>query len=176
MDGRVARLIYMLYESCSPGSVGDYRDEMSTRDLLTVLAVLVSVGALALGLVNFTRARHLDKRDLFLKVHERLLEPDVVAGRRILYTLGSTQEAAALVYQEDRMTLVYRALAMFDVLALYAESGWIDEATVLDEWGNSLARSVEPAEHFIAARYESTQWHSWPHYRALAAKAQLRSE
>lgn len=63
---------------------------------------------------------------------------------------------------------------MFDVLALYVENGWIDEATVLDEWGNSLARSLAPAEHFIAARYETIQWHSWPHYRSLAEKARQR--
>jgi hypothetical protein len=69
------------------------------------------------------------------------------------------------------MTKVYRALAMFDVLALYAENGWIDERTVLDEWGNSLRNSVDPAQHFIAARYETVRWHSWPHYQALAAKA-----
>jgi hypothetical protein len=146
--------------------------DVSARDLLTALAVLVSLGALGLGLINFQRAKRLDERDLFLKVHERLIEPDVVAGRRILYTLRSKEEAAALAYREEEMTKVYRALAMFDILALYAEQGWINEDTVLDEWGNSLRNSIRPAAHFIAARYDSVQWHSWPHYRALAAKAE----
>jgi hypothetical protein len=149
--------------------------DVSARDLLTTLAVLVSLGALGLGIVNFRRATRLDARDLFLKVHERLIEPDVVAGRRILYTLKTKEEAAALVYREEEMTKVYRALAMFDILALYTEHGWIDEDTVLDEWGNSLRNSVVPATHFIAARYDSVQWHSWPHYRALAEKAQRRA-
>jgi hypothetical protein len=144
---------------------------LSTRDAATTLALLVSAGALVLGVVNYRRARKLDKRDLFLKIHERLIEPDVVAGRRLLYALRSKDEAASLVYREDDLTKVYRALAMFDVLALYAENGWIDERTVLDEWGHSLRNSVEPAEYFIAARYETVRWHSWPHYRALATKA-----
>ena len=61
---------------------------------------------------------------------------------------------------------------MFDILALYAEHGWINEDTVLDEWGNSLRNSIDPAAYFIAVRYDSVQWHSWPHYRALAAKAE----
>lgn len=95
----------------------------------------------------------------------------MVAGRRLLYALRSKEEAAALVYREDDMTKVYRALAMFDVLALYAENGWIHERTVLDEWGHSLRNSIEPAEYFIAARYETVRWHSWPHYQALATKA-----
>jgi hypothetical protein len=148
--------------------------DLSPRDALTTLALFVSAGAFVLGVVNYRRARKLDKRDLFLKIHERLIDPDVVAGRRILYALRSKEQAAALVYREDDMTKVYRALAMFDVLALYAENGWIDEQTVLDEWGHSLRNSVDPAEYFIAARYETVRWHSWPHYQALAAKARAQ--
>jgi hypothetical protein len=152
-------------------------DEWATvRNISTVFAVLASAGALALGFVNFRRARRLDKRDLFLRIHEALLAPEVVAGRRALYSITDQAQAAALVYQEEVLTQVYRALAMFDVLALYAENGWIDEKTVLDEWGNSLARSVTPADHFIKARYDSIQWHSWPHYRLLAQKASARPD
>lgn len=152
-----------------------YGAEVDLRGFLTILALVVSAGALALGVVNFQRARRLDKRDLFLRMHEALLDPAVVAGRRALYDLRDTGQAAALVYKEETLTQVYRALAMFDVLALYVENGWIDEATVLDEWGNSLRRSIEPAEHFIAARYQTIQWHSWPHYRALAEKARRQA-
>ncbi|MFD1248493.1 hypothetical protein ACFQ3F_11910 [Nocardioides ginsengisoli] len=147
----------------------------TVRDVLTVLALFVSGGALFLGVVNFRRARRLDKRDLFLRMHETLLEPGVVAGRRALYEIREPKHAEALVYHEDTLTQVYRALAMFDVLALYVDNGWIDEATVLDEWGNSLTRSIEPAKFFIEARYKTTQWHSWPHYRALAEKARQRA-
>jgi hypothetical protein len=139
-----------------------------------VLALIVSALALSLGIVNFMRSRRLDKRDLFLRMHEALIAPDVVAGRRVLYTLTSKQQAAALVYQEDEESLVYRALAMFDVLAMYAENKWISEKTVLDEWGNSLSRSLAPAELFIEARYDTIQWHSWPHYKALAQKAKAQ--
>jgi hypothetical protein len=106
--------------------------DLTIRDVATLLAVVVSTGALSLGVFNYRRASKLDKRDLFLKIHERLIEPDVVTGRRLLYSLRSKQEAASLVYREDDMTKVYRALAMFDVLALYAENGWIDEGTVLE--------------------------------------------
>jgi hypothetical protein len=141
------------------------------RDGVTALALVVSAAALSLGMLNYRRARRLDKRDLFLRLHESLLDPDVVAGRRALYEIKDVPSAAALVYETGTLTQVYRALAMFDVLALYVENGWIDEATVLDEWGNSLSRSIEPSQHFIAARYQTIQWHSWPHYRRLAAKA-----
>lgn len=138
---------------------------------MTVLAVFVSLAAFLFGCVNFSRARRLDKRDLFLRMHESLLEPSVVAGRRALYEIREHDDATRLVYDADKLTSVYRALAMFDVLALYVENKWISEQTVLDEWGNSLRRSIDPSEIFISARYETIQWHSWPHYRALADKA-----
>lgn len=137
---------------------------LTLRDVLTGLAVLISVFAL-------WRSRRLDKRDLFLRMHEALIDPEVVAGRRVLYTLDSREQAAALASQEEKQTQVYRALAMFDLLGLYVENNWISEKTVLEEWSNSLNRSIKHADHFINARYETVQWHSWPHYRKLAEKA-----
>jgi len=166
MDGVVA-LVALVAQADSGGG-------NAARDLFTVLAVLVSAGALWLGIVNYKRARRLDKRDLFLRIHEALIEPGVVEGRRLLYQIPDQATAAAMVYKPEKLTAVYRALAMFDVLAMYAENGWIDEDTVLDEWGHSLRWSVPFAERFIAARYETIKWHSWPHYKALADKATAR--
>ncbi|MCL3818554.1 hypothetical protein [Aeromicrobium wangtongii] len=140
----------------------------------TVAALGISLLAFGLGCVNFARARRLDKRDLFLRMHESLLEPGVVAGRRALYAIRSADDARRLVHDEEKLTGVYRALATFDVLALYVDNKWIDEETVLEEWGNSLRRSIEPSRAFIDARYESIQWHSWPHFQDLAAKAAAR--
>jgi hypothetical protein len=138
---------------------------------MTVLAVIVSFAAFILGCVNFSRARRLDKRDLFLRMHESLLDPSIVDGRRALYDIKTIGDATRLSLDADTTTSVYRALAMFDVLALYVENGWIAESTVLEEWGNSLRRSVEPSRLFIEARYATIQWHSWPHFRELAEKA-----
>lgn len=136
-----------------------------------MLALFVSAGALILGVVNFLQAHRRDKRDLFLRLHETLVEPDVVAGRRALYKVKSEDDAEAVCGNEEISTRIYRALAMFDVLGLYVESRWIDERTVLREWSNSLVRSREPARLWIAKRYEGVQWHSWPHYTSLAEKA-----
>lgn len=151
-------------------------DGWTVRDTFTALAFGASLGALLLGFSNYIRARRLDKRDLFLRMHEALLDPSVVAGRRALYRLTDEHRISALEHDEETLTLVYRALATFDVLGLYAERGWIDENTVLDEWGNSLTRSIEPAQRFIAGRYKTIQWHSWPHYVALAEKARAKNE
>jgi hypothetical protein len=116
-------------------------------------AVLVSSAAFILSGINFLRAQRPDRRDLFLRVLEGLIAPEIVAGRRALYGIKNVADAAGLAADPDQTTLVYRALAMFDVLALHAESNVVNEGTVLDEWGNSLSRSVAPAELFIAARY-----------------------
>jgi hypothetical protein len=139
-------------------------------------SLAVAFVALAVAVASFWRAGRKDKRDLFLRIHEALIEPDVVAGRRALYKIRDKGYAKVLIHQEAEQTSVYRALAMFDVLGLYAEEGWVDEETVLKEWGNSLRRSWAPASLFIEARYETIRWHSWPHYERLAKKALDRAD
>jgi hypothetical protein len=141
------------------------------RNTVAGVSAFLALCALALGMVNFQRAKKLDKRDLFLRLHEALVEPEVVAGRRALYKIKTTDGAAAACVDEQTSSRIYRALALFDVLALYVESKWIDEGTVLKEWSNSLVRSTEPAELWMAERYKGVEWHSWPHYQALASKA-----
>ncbi len=116
-------------------------------------------------------ARRLDKRDLFLKMHENLLDPSAVRGRRLLYRITAPEIADAIVADEDQQTDVYRALAGFDVLGLYVDRGWVDRWTVLEEWGNSLSLAVEPKALFIAAKYPGKKFHSWPHYDDLAREA-----
>jgi hypothetical protein len=142
------------------------------RDLTALAALLISGGALVLSAINYKRARRLDERDLFLRMHESLLDPEVVAGRRLLYKITTRQAAEQTEYRPAEMTQIYRALAMYDLLGLYVENGWIDEATVIAEWGHSLARSVEPARTFIEWRKVRFGSHDWEHFTRLAAKAQ----
>jgi hypothetical protein len=146
-------------------------DQDSARNSITALGAIFSLAAVVLGVVNFRRARKLDKRDLFLRMHETMIQPDAVAGRRALYKITSPKDAETSCMNDVTSSQIYRALALFDVLALYVESGWIDEGTVLKEWSNSLARSQEPARLWIAARYKGVHWHSWPHYQSLAKMA-----
>ena len=102
-----------------------------------------------------------------------MLDPEAVAGRRALSGIKSAADAEQTEYRPDEMTQIYRALAMSDLLALYVENGWVDEATVTAEWGHSLARSIAPAEFFIEWRKQRFGSHDWEHFGRLARKAQL---
>lgn len=135
-----------------------------TRDVLTAVAVLLSFLA-------FYNSRRLDKRDLFLKMHENLLQELPMAGRRALGHITDRDHAALSVGNAQESTEVYRALAGFDVLGLYVERGWVNERTVLEEWADSLSKYRQPKTLWVEARYPGKQFHSWPHYDDLAARA-----
>lgn len=72
---------------------------MTLGDALTAVALIVSGGALVLGIVNCRRANRLNRRDLFLRMHEALLEPSVVAGRRAPVTVA----ARSLRFEERKI-------------------------------------------------------------------------
>src|SRR4051812_19087529 len=132
---------------------------------------MFSAAALALSVWNFWRAHVADKRNMFLRMHETLIEPDVVKGRRALYNITSRDAAHTSCDDEEETTRIYRALALWDVMGLYVESGWVKRDTVLKEWSTSLVRSKGPAELWMAERYQDVQWHEWPHYKDLVDAA-----
>lgn len=136
-----------------------------------MVAVLISALALVLSAVTLLRARRLDRRDLFLRLHESLIEPGLVEGRRTLLMTNSREDATSIRADGDRFINVWRALSMFDVLGLYVENKWIDESVVLDEWGHLLFQSYEHAHFYID---EPIGTHVWPHFRRLARKVEHR--
>lgn len=137
-------------------------------------ALLVSLLALVLTGANTVWARRRDKREMFLRMHDRLLDPEVVAGRRMLYTINSREYASHLSGEDqEALTRIYRALALYDVLGLYVERKWIDKQTVLDEWGESLSKSLTPGRFFIRGvrSGDNARVKNWPHWQKLAEEA-----
>ena len=93
-----------------------------------------------------------------------------MAGRRALRNIHTADEALGYT-RDDYATEVYRALAMFDVLGLYVEQGWVDRWTVMDEWARSLSAYREPKRLWVAARWPDSEEPRWPHYDRLASSA-----
>lgn len=124
----------------------------------------ISVVALIVSAATFNLRLRSESRDLFLKIHERLLEPDLMEGREVLYALTSPDDVNAL--SSERRSKLFRLFALYDVLALYVKQGWIAPDFVLSEWADSLRRSREPGSHFIAWRQRVTP-NAWPHYQWL---------
>jgi hypothetical protein len=141
--------------------------------LISVISIVLSSAAFLFGVFTWRERKSQDQRDLFLKVHERLIDIDLQRGRRILaQAIHSAKDAAALFRDSpDQYDLANRALAMLDVAALYVERGYIDKSLFVGEWGSVYGRIRDPARYFIADREERDSIYSlrpWPHFQAFA--------
>lgn len=147
----------------------------ATTYWIASLSLALAASAFVLSLLTFLRGKAVDRRNVFIEIHRLLLEPELVAARRDLYKFKSLDDVQIHSSHHDvQMTHIYRLLALFDLLGFYAESGWVDERTVLEEWGDTLARSRQPAEHVLAWRRNVTDGPTWPHYQRLAQIAAAR--
>lgn len=133
---------------------------------LSGLALLVSA-------VTYRDRRRQDRRDLFLRVHERLVDPDIQHGRRLLYErVDSVSDAAHLREHEVEVyQLINRAVAMFDIFAMYVQRGYINRDVALEEWGHAFARFFTRAEPLIEDRVTDQSWTPWPHFRNFGGEA-----
>lgn len=141
--------------------------------LVPWISLAVALLALTINGASFRDRRRQDRRDLFLKMHERLVEPEIQEGRRLLFELVHTDaDAGRLRVNEPNLyQLINRSLAMFDILAMYVERGYIDRDVALSEWGHSLARTFRQAEPFMRDRFAEQTWKAWPHFRSFSSSA-----
>jgi hypothetical protein len=147
------------------------QDSDHLRDWFAGASAIAAFTALGIALYNLRQGKKRDRRDLFISIHQALLDPEVVRGRQYLYAIKNRNDAASAALSTDKSGPIYRALAMFDLMGLYAESKWIDEKTVAREWRYSIVNTHPAAKAWIAERYrDRPQWHSWEHYQALAER------
>jgi hypothetical protein len=140
-------------------------------------ALIISIVALVLTAYNTLwlqrwRDERYRRRELFLRMHERLTNPELARGRAIIYGLNSLEQAQAIVASKDeRFELANQAMAMMDVLAAFVHYGYLDREVVLTEWGQPLARLREPGGFFIEARRQEHGAAPWSHFRTIAREA-----
>lgn len=137
----------------------------------------VGISTVAVGLslysLLFTRVR--DRKDVFLKMHERLLDPDLFQGRQLLFENISAVDDVIVLKREngEGYRAINRSLAMLDVFALYAERGYVDKNLVLSEWGWVYVMVWRHGQHFARIRSSdlSLPTAPWPHLQTLASEA-----
>ena len=139
-------------------------------------ALFVSLAAFIFSVINWRERKRQDRRDLYLKIHERLVDIDLQRGRRIIYRDVHSAEHAEALFRErpEDYDLANRALAMLDVAALYEEQRYIDGKLLMREWGPVYARIRENSGYFIAeriARSVEPAHPAWPHFQSLARRA-----
>lgn len=140
---------------------------------IKVIPIVFSSIALLISAATYITKQKQDRRDLFLKMHERLVDPDIQLGRKLLFERVESVEDAALLRKNNttEYQLINRALAMFDIFAMYVERGYIDKTLALDEWGHSFARTYRRADPFIADRLAVQRWRAWPHLHSFGPVA-----
>lgn len=141
----------------------------------TLIAIIISCSAFAFSVFTWRERRAQDQRDLFLRIHERLIDADLQRGRRILFQMHSIEDAQTLFRDKpEDSNLANRALAMLDVAALYVERGYVDRSLFNQEWGFTYASILESARYFIAERASRGVRpgpQPWPHFQRLASQA-----
>ena len=139
-----------------------------------VIPIVISVVALVFSMFTWRDRKLNDKRDLFLRIHERLIDLDLQQGRRILAGVHSAEDANDLIEDHpDDYQLLSRTLSMLDVAALYVEQGYIDKSLFIQEWGTVYSALKQPTEILVAYRADRPYhtW-SWPHLQTMAMEAQ----
>ena len=143
--------------------------------LTTIIPITISVAALGFSAFTWRERRSNDKRDLFLRMHERLIDLDLQHGRRILrQQVHSAKDVEKLLRDRyEDYEIVSRALSMLDIAALYVERGYIDKSLFMEEWSSVYAGLKESVVMLVMERAKSNpsyMW-SWPHFQALANEA-----
>lgn len=140
-------------------------------------SVIISVIALGFAISTFFVNRWKDKRDLFLKIHERQLDPELQRGRRLLHEHFADTDVPSFdglkTDAPDDYAQINRAVAMLDVMGLYADKRYVKKSLVINEWGQSLSTIAPKARLFIEHRsIGSTK--AWPHLTKLLEKAEKK--
>jgi hypothetical protein len=147
-------------------------------DWVSGISLAIALAAFGINGASFRDRRRQDRRDLFLKMHERLVEPELQEGRRVIFeTIHSRADAAALRAAGGKeYALANRALAMYDVFALYVSEGYIEHDLALREWGPNLASIWGHARFFIEDREAAASRSVWLNLQNFANEAIERRE
>lgn len=142
---------------------------------LSAIAIAISFLALAFNALTYRDRRRQERRDLFLKLHERLLELDLQRGRRLLFDHGKTKEQITALRRErpEEYDLINRAIGMLEVAAMYVERKYVSKDDFLAEWGFVYGRVWEASGPFLDVRFGGVRGgdRGWPRFRKLGPEA-----
>jgi len=126
----------------------------------------------SLSTLLFTRRK--GKRDAFLSVHEKMITADLQEGRRLLFDVESPEAAEKLLENKrEDYQKVNMAMAMYDVLCLYVERGYVRRDLVMETWGPGLANARIPGRHFIAHRTKLGIPSTWRNFNKVSLEAAI---
>jgi len=123
------------------------------------VSLAISSAALALSLGAFLTSRWRDRRDLLLRINERLITADQQRGRRLIYDMSEKHRKAEDL-NEDEYVSINNALSSLNNLGIYYRRRYIRRKDILELWALPVVRLLRAAEPFLAHRDElaGTRW------------------
>ena len=138
---------------------------------IAIMTVAIAIAALAVSVSTFLTNRWRDRRDLLLRVHERLTTADQQRGRRLIYS-KIARGIRPDDLDEDERAAINNALVTLDAIAIYYRRRYIRREDFLELWAVTVVRLVRAAEPFIAHRDALMGTSSLPSLRAFATDAE----
>ena len=135
------------------------------------MSIAISIAALAVSLSAFLSTRWRDRRDLMLRVHERLVTRDQQRGRRLVFEMSEKKTQVEDLGADD-YELINNSLAALDVLGIYYKRRYIRRKDALEIWAAQVLRVVRAAQPFLKHRDALSRGSTWPHLLAFAEDAQ----
>jgi hypothetical protein len=135
----------------------------------------VSGTALAISMYAAVSTRRRDRRDLYLKMQQHLIEPEQLEGRRLLFAKVQSVDGVRHLREErqDDYDKINRSLSTLEQFGSYVNNGWISRSLVLREWGHTYAAVWSRAGYFVEDReaWQESRWSGWPHLRSFGDEA-----
>jgi hypothetical protein len=158
--------------------ITDYRSIHSDRQVIVgdpgSMTIALSAAALAVSLssflATFLATHRRDKRDLLLRMHERLTTADQQRGRRLLYQMSESGRQVEDM-SDDEYELVNNSLASLNTLGVYYQRRYVPRPALLELYAETVLRLMRPAGPFLAHRDALRGRPQWPQLYFLAEES-----
>jgi hypothetical protein len=136
------------------------------------MAIGIAAAALVVSLSTFFVSRWRDRRDLFLRIHERLASVDQQQGRRLIHQLLREDQKAISDLDPQQYSLINHTLSNLNVACFYYCRGYVRRDDMLDIWGLALVRTCDAAQPFLTYRESENEGvQPWPELTAFVHDA-----
>lgn len=135
------------------------------------MTIAIAVAALAVSLSTFLTSRWRDRRDLFLRIHERLASVDQQRGRLMIHRMKS-RGTRVTDLSEDEYEAINNALSVLNVACFYYLRRYISRKDMLRTWSVSILRAFDAAQPFLNYRNSLTGTRTWPELQTFTADAE----
>lgn len=138
--------------------------------ILRNLGVFVGTFAVGLSFATVVMNRRQRQQDMYLRVHETLIDVQMQRGRRALYRCG--QDGALPPEDSDDFALISRTLSVHNAVAIYVRRGIVPRRWVLAEWRNTLCDMRRGLTFFRTYREQTYGWPVLVELEALIVAAE----